>query len=139
MQRKFSIAIESSTAPQTMNYSRMGITTYLVDGVAGRGQETALIRVRQADFDFATIHGGQGIEQVVHIKADLDLIACVNDFHFLFCFLLLRIVSLQYERIRLHRESNPTILFIGQDRRALQGGPEYIPIGLDLLRAAWPG
>src|SRR4030095_3778902 len=90
MQRKFSISIAVSTSgvarlePHRHHHVlRLRCRT--------RADEAAAVGVREAELDLASLDGGQRIQQVVDVEADLELVARVCDLQLFLRLLLLRV------------------------------------------------
>src|SRR5690606_15200848 len=69
-----------------------------------RPNQAAAVAVRESDLDVRAIDRGQGIHQVVHVEADLQLPTVVADLDLFLGFLLLWVVRLDRQRIGLYRK-----------------------------------
>src|SRR6516164_8384622 len=90
--------------------------------------EAAAVGVCQSDLHAVGLDGAQGIEEVIHVEADLDLFTLVGDFDLIFRFLLLRVVSLEREEIRPHRQPYAPVLLVGENGGALQRLPQGLAV-----------
>ena len=68
------------------------MTTYFACGVEPALDQAAAVAIREAELDLPDIHGGQRIEQIVDVEADLELIARVSDLELLLGLFLLGIM-----------------------------------------------
>src|SRR5262249_33660182 len=91
----------------------------------------AAVGVRQSDLDLVAIDRAQGIEQVIHVEADLDFLALVLHLDLILGFLLLRIMRLEREQAGARGEPNAPVLLIGEDRRTLQRLAQRFTVGFD--------
>src|ERR1700730_8590644 len=96
--------------------------------IPGRANQAAAVAVRQAKFDFLSIDGGQGVQQIIHIEPHFEIVAVVTHFDFLLRLLLLRVMCLYRHHILFHGDADATVFFIGENGGALQGLPQNIPI-----------
>src|SRR6516165_9359106 len=99
--------------------------------------KTAAVGVSETDLDAISLNGTQGVEKVIHVEADLDFLAFVRDLHLILRFLLLRVVRLEREKIRPHRQPDAPVLLVREDGSALQCLPQGFAIGLH--RPGWIG
>src|ERR1700756_3581357 len=83
--------------------------------------QAAAVRVRESDLDLLALDRAEGIQEVIDVEADLDLLAVVVHLDLILGLFLLRVVRLDGEKPRAGRQPDAPILLVREDGGPLEG------------------